>query len=74
MATFNEKRSSTFRKYVAERDVLMPNLLESLRFFDRIFPFFLEKSNLKTLAFRIFLPPKDTLVAGFSETDAPTFR
>ena len=74
MATFNEKCSSTFRKNVADRDVLRPDLLESLHFFDHTSFFLLEKSNLKILALRIFLPPKDTLVASFSETDAPTSR
>ena len=30
MATFNEKRTPTFEKYVAEQDVNMANLLQSL--------------------------------------------
>ena len=74
MVTFNEKRSPTFGKYVTEQDVLMPNLLQSLHFFDRISPFLLEKSNLKILVFRVFLPPKEALAAAFSETGPPTSR
>ena len=74
MATFHENRSLTFGKYVSERDVLMPNLLQSRHFFDRTSPFWLEKRNLKILAFRVFLPPKEALVADFIETGAPTSR
>ena len=74
MATFNEKRSSSFGKYVAEQDVLMPNLLQSLHFLDRTSPFLLEKSNLKFLVFRVFLTRKEDLVATFSEMRAPTSR
>ena len=33
MATFNEKRVPTFRKYAAEQDIIMPNLSQSLQFF-----------------------------------------
>ena len=41
MATFNEKRAAVFRKYVAEQDIFMPNLLQSLNFFDRTSPLLL---------------------------------
>ena len=74
MATLNEKRAPTFRKYVAEQDVFMPNFVQSLHFFDGTSPFLLEKSNLKILVFSVFLLPKEALVAAFSETSAPTSR
>ena len=52
----------------------MQNLLQSLHCFVRTSPFLLEKSNLEILFFRDFFPPKEALVATFSETDAPTSR
>ena len=33
VAAFNEKCKPTSRKYVAEQDITMPNLLKSLQFF-----------------------------------------
>ena len=74
MASLNEKCFSSFGKYVAEHDVLIPNLLQSLHFFDGTSPFLLEKSNLKILLFRVFIPPKEALVAAFSKMGAPTSR
>ena len=42
MVTFNEKQAPTFRKYVAEPDLIMSNFLQSLPFFGRIpLPFLL---------------------------------
>ena len=54
MATLNEKLAPTFGKYVAEQDVLMPNFVQALHFFDHTSPFLLEKSNLKILVLRVF--------------------
>ena len=74
MATFNEKRLPTFKKYVAAQDVVMSNLLQSLHFFDCSSPFLLTKSNLTIRDFRGFLPPKEAVVAAFCEMGAPTSR
>ena len=41
MAAFSENRSLNFGKYAAEQDIVMPDLLQLLYFFDRTFPFLL---------------------------------
>ena len=41
VTTFNKMRAPTSRKYVAEQDIIMPNLLQLLQFFGRTPPFLL---------------------------------
>ena len=69
LAAFSEGRATTSRKYVAERGIIMPNLLQTFQFFrSHTFVFALKKYP-KNLYFRsIFASLKELLVATFSET------
>ena len=71
VATFNETPAPTFRKYVAEQCILMPNLSETNKSF---FSSSSVKKALKMLNFQTFLPLKELSVATFSETCALTSR
>ena len=55
VATSSEKRAPTFRKYVAEQDIVMPNLFQSLQFFlVALLRFCFKKKAIKVLNFQIF--------------------
>ena len=74
MATFNETRAPTSRKYVSEQAIVMPNWSKTFQnFWSHSFVFALE-NNLKIKISRVFLPLKDILLDTFSETRAPTSR
>ena len=74
VATVNETRAPTSRKYVSEQAIVIPNWSKTFQTFwlqSSVFP--LEKQP-KNLNFQSFLPLIDPLVATFSETCAPTSR
>ena len=74
MATFNETRALTSRKYVIEQGIAMPNWSKTFQtFLSHSSVFALEKQP-KNLNFQVFLPLRDPLVAAFGETGAPTSR
>ena len=74
MATFDKTRAPTFRTYVAEKEIVMPNWLKTFQiFWSHSSAFTLEKQPEK-LNFRPLLPPKDSLVATLYGTRARTSR
>ena len=74
MATFNERREPTSRKYVGEEGIMMLNWSKTLQTFWLQFSIFALEKELKISIFRVFLPLTDTLVATFNETRAPTSK
>ena len=74
VATFNETRAPTSRKYVSEQAIVMPNWSKTFQtFWSHSFIFALE-NNLKIKISRDFLPIKNTSLDTFSETRALTSR
>ena len=74
MASFSETRGPTFKNYVAEQGIPLPNWLKTFQFFWLHSPgFFIEKKT-EELNFHCFLAPRNLLVASFNEVYAPTFR
>ena len=72
MATFSEKGASTDKKYVAEQDMEMPNLLQPLQLFWSHSSVFALEKYLENLSFQRFLP--EALTATFDETGVPTYK
>ena len=74
VATFNETRAPTSRKYEAERRIVMPNWPKTFQtFWSHSFVFALEKQPIN-LNFQIFSISKRSLVATFYETGVPTSK
>ena len=75
MATFNETRAPTFRKYVVEQGIVMPNWSKSFQTFWSHSSIFALEKKTKNLNFQsLFLPLGDPLVPTFNEMRATTFR
>ena len=75
MATFNETRTPTSRKHVAEQGIEMSNGSKTFpTFWSHPSVFFLWNNNLKYKFSEFFLPLIDPLVATFNEPCAATFR
>ena len=74
MATLNETRAPTSRKYVAEHDILMPNWSKTFQTFWSYSSVFALEKQPEKLNFQSFLPPKYTLMATFNKTRKLTFR
>ena len=75
MATFNETRAQTSRKYVAKQGIVMPNcskIIETFRSHSSVFALEKEAKNLNFEVF--FLLLIDPLVTTFNETRSPTSR
>ena len=74
MATFNEARADTSRKYVAEEGIAMPNWSKTFKtLWSHSSVFALEKQP-KKIDLQSFLTLRDPLVAVLNETRAPTSR
>ena len=78
VATFNETREPTSRKYVVQWGIVMPLLSEKLQFLwshSSVFPLEEEPKyvNFREIS-RVFLPLKYPFVANFKETCGLTFR
>ena len=74
MATFNEMRAPTSRKYLAEQGKVIPNLPEKNKSFHSHSSIFVLEKQSKNLNFHYFLPLKEPSVAIFNQRRAPTFR
>ena len=74
VATLNEMRAPTSRKYVAEQGLVMPNLSKKFQTFWTHSSVLALEKRPKKLNFQSFLPVRDPLVATFNETRAPTSR
>ena len=73
MATFNERRVQTSRKYVAEQGIVMPNSSKTFPTFrSHSCVFALEKKPKNLIFDSFFLPLIDPLVATFNEAHGPT--
>ena len=74
VATFNETRTPTSRKYVAEQDIVLPNwskIIQNFRSHSSVFTIY--KKTTKTSNFLyLFLHLIDALVATFNERPAQT--
>ena len=74
VATFNETRVTTSRKYVAEQGIVMPNwskIFQAFWLHSSVFALEKQPQNLKLHS---VFTSKRSLVATFNETRAPTFR
>ena len=74
MATFRETCAVPSRKYVSKPGMIIQTLSEKLQFFWSHASVFALERQLKKLNFQSILPLRDTLVATFNETHAPTSR
>ena len=75
VASFSETGAPTFRKYVAEQGIMMPEFYATLQTFWSYSSVFASEKHPKNLNSRIaFTSERDPLLATFSETRAPTSR
>ena len=74
MATFSEMCALTSKQNVSETGMIILNLSEKLQFFWSHFSVFALEKQPEKLNIQSFLPLKETLVATFNETRAPTSR
>ena len=74
IATFNEKRTPAYRKYIVEQGIMMPNLWQTLQsFWSHSSVFTLGKLSENSML-TVLLHLKKTLAATFNETRAHTSR
>ena len=72
VATFNETRAPTSRRYVTEQGMLMPDVLRTFQFFRSHYSVLAVEKYPKTLNFHSSFGSQKLLMAIFSETCVPT--